>query len=761
MTGPSTFTARRCILSVLLILVIVPVSTVSADPVDGSQNQTAGEPSTENVNSDRIRLKAKVKEMFMHGYGNYMKFAFPHDEILPIACTPRIRDVTVSRGDVDDILGNFSLTLIDSLDTLVVLGELDEFESAIKKLVKYVRFDTDLAVSVFETNIRVVGGLISGHILAKHLQDTQAPRLAWYNDELLHMTVDIADRLLPAFNTTSGLPHPRVNLKHGMQKRLKDQVDTCTACGGTMILEMAALSRLSGNPIYEEKARKAMDFLWAQRNHGSDLVGTVLNVESGNWVRREASIGAGVDSYMEYSLKAYMLLGEDDFLYRFNKHYDAIVRYLSKGPMFVDVHMHRPNVASRPYMDSLSAFWPGLQVLKGDLKSAIEVHEMLYHVVQKYKFLPEAFTHDFQIHWGQHPLRPEFIESTYILYRATRDPHYLQVAEQMLESIEKYTRVACGFAGIKDLRTMEHEDQMDSFVLAETFKYLYMIFSEPSELPFDPDNYILTTEAHFLPLTMGEPRFMVAGLPRRVVIDPDEVIGEETTRKYTSACPNVASQLRTIDELSHFGSTIRNSVKKLLSNVVDTNRGSPTPEEIETCKKTSERLRAWAFSASNVDHVLQLKAMGIEVDLDGNDRIMLTHHGNTKHGGPPVTCILDSSGNGEVYPHSDHFLAFRFFAQLWATSNPAAMTGVTVITVMFCLWMVLLVGGMAAVCLASVAYRVIYKEPPQLNPNPPEHGSTSTSSRSSSASSGSTKTAETSSLRRRRASVDSHESDSE
>lgn len=128
-----------------------------------------------------------------------------------------------------------------------------------------------------------------------------------------------------------------------MQKRLKDQTDTCTACSGTMILEMAALSRLTGNKVYEETAKKAMDFLWAQRNLGSDLVGTVLNVENGNWVRREAGIGAGIDSYFEYSLKAYILFGEEDYLYRFNKHYEAVMRYVNKGPMFVDVHMHKPS----------------------------------------------------------------------------------------------------------------------------------------------------------------------------------------------------------------------------------------------------------------------------------------------------------------------------------------------------------------------------------------------------------------------------------
>jgi len=591
-------------------ILLLSIALVSSDSVIQNETQSF----------DRIRYKNKAKELFMYGYESYMNVAFPHDELMPIACAPRIRGVTPSRGDVDDALGNFSLTLIDSLDTLVVLGEYDEFERSVRKIIETVRFDSDLVVSVFETNIRVVGGLISSHVLAKMLQGKDPPRMTWYKDELLKMTMDIADRLLPAFNTTSGLPHPRVNLKKGMSKFLKDQVDTCTACGGTMILEMAALSRLTGKKIYEEKARKAMDFLWTQRNHGSDLVGTVLNVENGNWIRREAGIGAGIDSYMEYSLKAYILLGEEDFLYRFNKHYDAIMKYVNKGPLFIDVHMHKPNVASRPYMDALLAFWPGLQVLKGDLKSAIEIHEMLYQVVQKYKFLPEAFTHDFQIHWAQHPLRPEFVESTYLLYRATRDPHYLQVAAQVVDSIEKYTKVKCGFAGIKDLRSMEHEDRMDSFVLAETFKYLYLIFAEASELPFDVDNYVFTTEAHFLPLTIGETILDSNQLPRRVVLDPDEIIGEESSKKYNSACPNVASQFKTTDELSHYGSSIRDSVKRLLTNVGETKE--------ETCAKTSERLRAWAFSTTNAQHLLQLKMMGIEVEIDDNGRVLLTHHSN-------------------------------------------------------------------------------------------------------------------------------------
>lgn len=182
------------------------------------------------------------------------------------------------------------------------MGEYDEFERAARLVVDKVRFDADVVVSVFETNIRMVGGLISGHLMARLLKSHDPNRLVWYDQQLLDMATEVGDRLLPAFNTTSGLPYPRVrcsishasltvrllqiNLRRGVVEYLRDQKDTCTACGGTMILEMAALSRLTGNPIYEQKATKAMDFLWQQRHRGSDLMGTVLNVHSGDWVRR-------------------------------------------------------------------------------------------------------------------------------------------------------------------------------------------------------------------------------------------------------------------------------------------------------------------------------------------------------------------------------------------------------------------------------------------------------------------------------------------
>ncbi|KAF6201192.1 hypothetical protein GE061_005639 [Apolygus lucorum] len=448
-------------------------------------------------------LKEEARDMFYHAYHAYMDNAYPADELMPLSCQGRYRGLQPSRGDIDDTMGNFSLTLIDTLDTLVILGDLAEFEHAVKLIIKDVSFDNDIVVSVFETNIRVLGGLLSAHILAEYVQQKMGI-MKWYRGELLVMAKDIGYRMTPAFNTTTGIPHARVNLKTGMKSpTLWTARETCTACAGTMVLEMAALSRLTGDPVFEEKAHRAMDSLWMLRHRGTDLMGTVLNVHSGDWVRRDSGVGAGIDSYYEYCLKAYVLLGDNKYLTRFNKHYSAVMKYISQGPMLLDVHMHRPNTNSRNFMDALLAFWPGLQVLNGDLKPAVETHEMLYQVMQRHNFIPEAFTTDFQVHWAQYPLRPEFLESTYFLYKATGDHYYLHVGKKILKGLQTHARVPCGYAAVGDIRTGHLDDRMDSFVLAETLKYLFLLFADPSDLVIDLDKFLFTTEAHLLPLTLA------------------------------------------------------------------------------------------------------------------------------------------------------------------------------------------------------------------------------------------------------------------
>ena len=315
---------------------------------------------------------------------------------MPLSCKGRYRTVESNRGDIDEVLGNYTLTLVDSLDTLALLGKIDEFESAVMNVIATTHFDRDLVVSVFESNIRMLGGLMAGHVSLIYLRDKHyKDRFKWYNDELLDKAKDLGNRLLPAFNTSTGLPMSRVNLRRGITPELlgseKDKF-TCTACAGTLLLEFVLLSRLTGEKVFEEKVYKVMDYLWEKRNQASDLVGTVINVNDGEWAVKDASIGAGIDSYYEYVFKGYILLGDETLLYRFNRHYDSIKRYMSlnsngeseydsgDGSCMKTVHMHMPNRQSRNYIDALLAFWPGLQVLKGDLKSAIKFHENLNQV---------------------------------------------------------------------------------------------------------------------------------------------------------------------------------------------------------------------------------------------------------------------------------------------------------------------------------------------------------------------------------------------
>lgn len=110
--------------------------------------------------------------------------------------------------------------------------------------------------------------------------------MGWYSNELLALAEDLGKRLLPAFNTSTGIPYPRVNLRHGLKQLDRTEQATCTACAGSMILEFAALSRMTGDPIYEQKANHALNALWDKRNVASNLMGTVINVHNGDWLRR-------------------------------------------------------------------------------------------------------------------------------------------------------------------------------------------------------------------------------------------------------------------------------------------------------------------------------------------------------------------------------------------------------------------------------------------------------------------------------------------
>jgi len=186
-----------------------------------------------------------------------------------------------------------------------------------------------------------------------------------------------------------------------------------------------------------------------------------------------------------------------------SKAYEAIMTHLKNGPWYVDVDMYQGAVVW-PLFNSLQAFWPGLQVLYGDIEEASNTAIAFHSVWKRYGFLPEAWnlvSGEVNPGQGSYPLRPELAESLYYLYVATRDPKWLSFGRDMIHSINTITRVECGFASIEHVATHQLRDHMESFLLAETLKYLYLLFdSAIEEEPLVDGKYIFTTEGHPLPI---------------------------------------------------------------------------------------------------------------------------------------------------------------------------------------------------------------------------------------------------------------------
>ena len=435
---------------------------------------------------ERRELRDDAKKLFTHAYDNYKKHALPKDVLAPLSC----------KGV--NGWGNISLTLIDTLDTLAIMNNKTEFEWAVKWTIEHVSFDVDETVSLFETNIRALGGLLSAHTFASD------PALnlmqGGYDGGLLKLAVELADRLLPALNTRSGIPFGSVNLKWGVAPH--ESRETCTAAAGTLVLEFGALSRLTGDVRYEAAALRAARALWRRRSaHG--LLGAHINIETGKWTQLESGIGRGIDSYYEYMLKGHLLLGGSEYLAMFHDSYKAAIRMLKHGPWYVDSNTHTGQI-TWPLFNSLQCFWPGMQMLAGESEYAVGTLRAFHSLWLNLGYHPEGFNlQTMKVQKGQegYPLRPEHVESLFYTHRATNGDEWIEAGRDVMESLKKL-RVDCGVAALKDITTRKKEDAMESYFLSETVKYLYLLF-DPDDDVYSHGRYVFTTEAHPLPLILG------------------------------------------------------------------------------------------------------------------------------------------------------------------------------------------------------------------------------------------------------------------
>ncbi len=418
---------------------------------------------------DKQAMAEKVKQEFLHAWEGYKEYAWGSDDLAPL-----------SKEGVNWHDESLLMTPVDAFDTMVLMGLDEEAEEAKQLIFEQLSFDKDFDVQNFEITIRLLGGLLSAYQLDG-------------DERFLELARDLGDRLLPVFDSPTAMPYVRVHLQSGETSQPVNN----PAEIGTLMLEFGTLSKLTGDPEYYEKAKKGMTEVFNRRSD-IGLVGTTINVETGEWQNTDSHISGRIDSYYEYLLKSWKLFGDEDFKEMWEASIGPVNTYLSDttdtGFWYGHADMHTGERLRTQY-GALDAFWPAVLVLDGDLERARALQESNYKMWTRWDIEPEQIDYSsMEILSPGYVLRPENIESAYYLYKATGEEQYLEMGRTMFESLVKHCRTEAGYAALSDVTTMEQRDSMQSFFLAETLKYAYLLFAPEETLDFE--NIIFNTEAH-------------------------------------------------------------------------------------------------------------------------------------------------------------------------------------------------------------------------------------------------------------------------
>ena len=415
------------------------------------------------------RMAARVQNEFLHAWRNYERYAWGHDALRPLSKTPH------------DWYGqSLLMTPVDALDTLVLMNLDADVAKTTELIVRNLSFDRDIYVKNFEVTIRLLGGLLSSYQLT--------------NDKrLLQLAEDLGNRLLPVFTSPTGLPYVYVNLRTG---QVRDAV-TNPAETGTLLLEFGTLSKLTGRPEFYDKAKRALVETYKRRSP-LGLVGESINVETGAWTHTDSHISGGIDSYYEYLWKCWLLFGDTDCRDMWNASIPAVNKYLaddSGGELWYGHANMQTGARAETTYGALDAFFPALLALSGDLGRARRLQASSFRMWNLHGVEPEVLDYKtMRVISGAYHLRPEIVESTYYLYHYTGDPEYRRMGEKLFNEFVKYCRADAGYAALADVATKQKRDEMESFALAETFKYFYLLFAPSNALDFD--KIVFNTEAH-------------------------------------------------------------------------------------------------------------------------------------------------------------------------------------------------------------------------------------------------------------------------
>jgi mannosyl-oligosaccharide alpha-1,2-mannosidase len=456
--------------------------------------------------------------------------------------------------------------IIDSLDTLMLMNMTSRLTHAREWLAKSLTWDQDQDVNTFETTIRMLGGLLSAHYLS-----TEYPNLAPIPDDdpgkpgedlYLEKAKDLADRLMAAFDSPSGVPYASVNL--AQYKGIVSHADlgaSSTAETTTLQLEFKYLAKLTGEKEFWDKAERVMKLV--DDNGAKDgLVPIYIYATTGKFQGENIRLGSRGDSYYEYLIKQYLQTNKKEpvYLEMWREALQGVRKHLITytEPSRFTIIGERPsglNGALSPKMDHLVCFMPGTIALaatgglteqearklptwtKQDEADMQLARELMHTCWGMYKYmatglaaeityfkianppLPESAPHnppaefdpspdaewrkDFEVKpFDSHNLqRPETVESLFYMWRITGETKYRDWGWEMFKSFMNYTAVpdGGGFTSLTNANKIPPitRDNMESFWLAETLKYFYLLFSPDDLLPLD--KVVLNTEAHPLP----------------------------------------------------------------------------------------------------------------------------------------------------------------------------------------------------------------------------------------------------------------------
>ncbi|MFE0044264.1 glycoside hydrolase family 47 protein [Streptomyces albireticuli] len=427
----------------------------------------------EALRPDRAKAD-EVREEFVHAWEGYKRLAWGYDEVLPVS--GRHREFFAKGHPV-------GLSIVEALDTLHLM-ELDtEVDRCVSWIKDYLRFDINADFQVFETTIRLVGGLLSGY-------------LATGEKALLDRCTDLADRLLPAFTSSrTGMPYRYVNLRTG-------RVSGATlplAEVGTNILEFGTLSRLTGDLRYERAAKRALRAV-VERRSSLDLLASRINVESGQWADRAGiAVDPPADSFYEYLWGAWVMFRDEDCRDWFKMFAAALKRHQVEwvdGLLWFKHVDFRTGALLNRRQSALSV---AVLPVGGDDELAADYYKSWTAVLDKYEVIPEEIDYRRLEAVGRgNALRPEYANCAFQLYWDTGDPYYRTTAWRYFQNLKEHHRVRDGYTVITDVtrRPMRKGDHCPAYVFAENFKWLYLTFSGTPR--FDYAHGYLSTEGKVL-----------------------------------------------------------------------------------------------------------------------------------------------------------------------------------------------------------------------------------------------------------------------